>query len=349
MPLASPMTEEARSLANRMRAALQCLAALLLFLVARKVAQHGAAGLVSEAWTPLAEKAMLAFLLLLGYASFGLVYNRQQHPVSAQGLPLRPHWLGELGMGLATGWALALLCVVPLALFGGIAIRLHLNAAAWLWLAADAGFFACSALVEEVALRGYGFQRLAAGFSPTIAVIGYTALYALLEAHQQGASHASIAVAIAVNFLLSTAYLRTRALWVGWGVNFAWKASRALLFGLAVNGVNSHSPVIQGDPMGPFWLTGGGFGLEASWLTFALVLLAIPALYRITRELDFQYNAPVIIPGGRAVDLDKAAREQHEAALGAAEAAKPALVQILPAAPAAQIPPIANGEADKSH
>jgi hypothetical protein len=117
-------------------------------------------------------------------------------------------------------------------------------------------------------------------------------------------------------------------LWLGWGLNFGWKASRALLFGLAVNGVNSHSPVVQGDPMGPFWLTGGGFGLESSWVTFIILMLALPVVFRITRDLDFRYNVPVIVPAGIPVDLDAAARAQHEAAMGPAEPAAPALIQI---------------------
>ena len=109
-------------------------------------------------------------------------------------------------------------------------------------------------------------------------------------------------------------------MWLSWGLNFGWKASRALLFGLAVNGVNSHSPVVQGDPMGPFWLTGGGFGLEGSWVTFIVLIAALPLVFRVTRDLDFRYNAPVIVPGGIPVDLDAAARAQHEAAMGAAAA-----------------------------
>ena len=32
-------------------------------------------------------------------------------------------------------------------------------------------------------------------------------------------------------------YVRTRALWMSWGFNFAWKATRALIFGLAVSGM----------------------------------------------------------------------------------------------------------------
>jgi hypothetical protein len=107
-----------------------------------------------------------------------------------------------------------------------------------------------------------------------------------------------------LSLLLSTAYLRTRALWLSWGINFGWKASRALLFGLAISGDNSHSPVVQGNPMGPFWLTGGGYGLDGSWVAFILLLAALPVVYRLTRDLDYRWNAPVIVPAGIPVDLD---------------------------------------------
>ncbi len=62
-------------------------------------------------------------------------------------------------------------------------------------------------------------------------------------------------------------------------------------------------------------------------------------MFRVTRDLDFKYNAPVLLPGGIPVDLDAAAKRQHEAAMGAAEPAKPSLVQIAPVV-LTPIPPI---------
>jgi hypothetical protein len=136
------------------------------------------------------------------------------------------------------------------------------------------------------------------------------------------------------------AYLRTRALWLPWGIHFGWVASRSLLFGLPVNGVSSHSPVVQGYPMGPFWLSGADFGLDGSWLAFVAILLAMPFVYRLTSDLSFQYNAPVLEPGGMAVDLDEAARRQHDAATRPEVPEVKPLVQILPATPGSP-PPLA--------
>jgi hypothetical protein len=318
---------------NRLRAYLEFLAAILYFFLAQALARRGAAGLVQEQWTPLAAQAMLVFLLLFGYAAMGFWFDHEPHPIAAQGLPFRAGWKGESGLGLAIGWSLAVVCVLPLVLAGGIAIVLVLDSAAWGWLLADTAFFALTALAEEIAFRGYGFQRFAHAVGGLGAAIGFAAFYAIVQGLTPGSNRASMAVSVVFGLLLSTAYLRTKALWLSWGMNFGWKASRALLFGLTISGVNSHSPVIQGNPMGPFWLTGGGFGLDGSWVAFVILLAAIPVVFRLTRDLDYRYNAPVFVPAGIPVDLDAASRKQHEAAMGPVQPASGPLVQILPVAP----------------
>jgi len=315
---------------GRFRAYLRFILAVLWFFLARTLAHHAALGMASEQWRPLAEQAMLVLLLLMGYASMGFTLDRQQRPLSAQGLPRRAGWQGEIGLGLAVGWALAVACVLPMVVSGGVAIVLILEPSAWGWLAADAAFFALLALAEEVAFRGYGFQRFEQSVGPLGATLGFAAFYAIVQALLPGSGRSSVAVSLVLSLVLSTAYLRTRALWVSWGINFGWKASRALVFGLAISGDSSHSPVVEGNPMGSFWLTGGGYGLDGSWVAFVALLVALPVVYRLTRELDFRHNAPEIVGGGIPVDLDAAARRQHEAAMGPAEVAATPLVQILP-------------------
>jgi uncharacterized protein len=321
---------------SRLRAYMEVFAAVLYFFLARALAHLGAQGLVSEDWSPLMEQAMLVFLLLVGYAAMGFWLDRETHPISGQGLPRRQGLAREAAMGLATGWGLAVVCLLPLLIAGGIAISFSAQRQSWGLLAVDAAFFALLSLVEEIAFRGYGFQRFVRALGPVGASIGFAVYYAWVE-KIPGSGSASFLVWLALGLLLATAYLRTRALWLGLGLNFGWKASRALIFGLAVNGDSSHSPVVQGDPMGPFWISGGGLGLDASWVAVLVLLAALPVVFRITRELDFRYNAPVLVPGGIPVDLDAAARAQHEAAMGPSEPASPALVQIAAAAvPAAR-------------
>ena len=314
---------------SRPRALLEFFVAILYFFFARALAHMGAQGLVADQWNPLVEQTMLAFLLVIGYAAMGFWLDREMHPISAQGFPRREGFVREFGTGLATGWGLALVCVLFMALGGGIAVAFSWKLQAWGWFVVDAAFFAMVALAEEIAFRGYGFQRFEKAFGPLGASLALAAYYAFVQRMIFGtAGRAAVAASIALALVLSVAYLRTRALWLSWGLNFGWKASRALVFGVAVSGDSTHSPVVQGDPMGPFWLTGGGFGLDGAWITFFVLLALLPVVFRITRELNFRYNAPILVPGGIPVDIDAASRAQHEAAMGPVQNTAPTLVQI---------------------
>jgi hypothetical protein len=281
---------------------------------------------------------MFAFLLLFGYAGLGFSFDRQLHPISQQGLCLRPGWFGEAGMGIAIGWAVVVFCLLPVVLFGAVFVHLSFSVASFGWLLADAAYFALGTLALQVAFRGYPFQCAIAAIGELPAALMLSVLYGILNAWLPGASHASMAVNIALGLLLSMATLRTRALWLPWGLSFGWVASRALLFGLPVNGISSHSPIIQGDTVAAIGLTGGDFGMDGSWLALIAILLAMPFVYRATRDLSFQHNAPVLEPAGIPVDLDAAARRQHDAATRPdAPEVKP-LVQILPVSSAAPLP-----------
>jgi membrane protease YdiL (CAAX protease family) len=312
--------------------------AALYFFLARTLARHGAHGLVSEDWSPLVEQAMFVFLLLFGYAGIGFSFDRQLNPIREQGLPLRAGWSGEAGMGVAFGWAIAVFCVLPMVVFGGIVVHLTTGLAAFGWLLADGAFFALATLAMQIAFRGYPFQSAIRSIGELPAALMMSVLYGILHAWLAGASRASMATNIALGLLLSMAYLRTRALWLPWGLQFGWVASRALLFGLPIHGISSHSPVVQGDPLSATWLTGGNYGLDGSWLAFAAMLLAMPFVYRATSDLSFQYNAPVLEPGGIPVDLDAAARQQHDAATRPEAPEVKPLVQILPVSAATPLP-----------
>jgi uncharacterized protein len=323
-----------------LRAFGQFVLAVFYFFLVRLLARHGAHGLVKEDWSPLVEQAMFVFLLLFGYAGFGFSFDREFHPISRQGLPLRAGWLGEAGQGVAFGWAIAVFCLLPVVVFGAVFVHLSFSVASFGWLLADAAYFALGTLALQIAFRGYPFQCAIAAIGDLPAALMLSVLYGILNAWLPGASHASMAVNIALGLLLSMAYLRTRALWLPWGLQFGWVASRALLFGLPVNGISSHSPVIQGDTVAAIGLTGGDFGMDGSWLAFIVILLAMPFVYRATRDLSFHHNAPVIEPAGIPVDLDAASRRQHEAATRPDTPEVKPLVQILPATPSAP-PPLA--------
>jgi membrane protease YdiL (CAAX protease family) len=320
------------------------LIAGVYYLVAETVASSAAHGLASGDWVELVYRVSLLFLLLVGFAAMGYAFQHQQHPLKAMGLVFRATALDEFGRGTALAWGMMIACVLPVALTGGLRITFWTTPRQFGLLFLDILILAVAALLEEVAFRGYPFQRLIEAVGPVIATLLLSALFALRHLRNPDATQASVMVTVIAGWLFSVAYLRTRALWLGWGFHFSWNVTMGILFGLPISGIRSFSPVIESNAFGPYWLTGGGYGPEGS-LICALVLLAgIIVLFGVTREFAYQYAQPVIIPGGIPVDIDAAARQQHEAAMASvAEEATPAapkLVQIAPALTVPEPPPV---------
>ena len=59
-------------------------------------------------------------------------------------------------------------------------------------------------------------------------------IYALIGSLGPNGTSLSFVVTIIAGVLFSMAYLRTHALWLGWGMHFAWAAATAVVFGLPV-------------------------------------------------------------------------------------------------------------------
>jgi uncharacterized protein len=318
--------------ADRVRIFGYVILAAIYFYLAQSIAVRAANGLSSGLWTAIVERSVLLFLLVVGYAAMARVLNRQQNPVREMGLVFRSGWQREFGLGAALGWGMLLASILPMVLTGGLIVTLWAIPRQFGILLLDLLLLAIASLAEEVAFRGYPFQQLIQAMGPTLATIVFSIGFAALHMFNSGANRASFVVTVFSSWLLSVAYLRTRALWVCWGWHFAWNASMCLLFGLPVSGITEYSPVIQSNTVGPVWMTGGDYGPEASAVTAFVLLVGIFVVYRATRGYAYLYAQPVIIPAGIPVDLDAMSRTlapHHPVAPAPAPApAGPTLVQI---------------------
>ena len=303
------------------------------FVFAQQISLRAANGLSSGDSFLLVQSLILLFLLLVGYAAMGYAGQSQREPLKTMGLVRREGWKREFGLGAALGWGGVVACVLPTALIGSLVIRFWTDAHQFFLLFVNLLTLAVAALAEEVAFRGYPFQRLIDAIGPTLATLGMSVLFAVMHLLNTNATAASTLITILAGWLFSIAYLRTRALWLPWGMHFAWNASMGILFGLPVSGLTVFSPVITTNAVGPIWLTGGSYGPEGSAIAAIVLPVLMIVLVRATRDYAHKYAQPVIIPGGIPVDLDAIARRQHEAAMGTAAApSEPQLVQILPVA-----------------
>jgi membrane protease YdiL (CAAX protease family) len=294
--------------AGRVRAFSYVIIAGIYFYFAQSLSVHAANGLSSGIWSPVVERTILLFLLVFGYAAMGRVFNRQREPIRDMGLAFRPGWRREVGLGSALGWGMLVASILPLVLSGGLIITFWLIPRQFGILLVDLLLLAVASLAEEVAFRGYPFQRMIEAMGPTLASIVFSFLFAALHFFNPGASRASFLVTVFSSWLLSVAYLRTRALWVCWGWHFAWNASMCLVFGLPVSGITQFSPVIQSNTVGPSWMTGSDYGPEGSAVAAVVLLIGIFIVYRVTRRYAYLYTQPIIIPAGIPVDLDAMSR-----------------------------------------
>jgi hypothetical protein len=106
--------------------------------------------------------------------------------------------------------------------------------------------------------------------------IVFGAMHAVVD---HGSLASGIAVALEAGVLLSLAFWASRTLWLPIGLHFGWNVTLGGVFGGAVSG-SSVPGVVVPEIVGPTWLTGGAFGLEASVPAVLVCLAASAAFWR---------------------------------------------------------------------
>ncbi len=169
----------------------------------------------------------------------------EEHRLAAQGLPRAPGWLGQFVLGCVIGGALTAMAVLPIQHWG----KLKTTNLFSLHMAPKIGavmiMLLCGALAEELMFRGYPFQQLERGIGAIRAVIVFSVIYGVLHLLNPTAGRWGIANTILIGILLSVAYLRTRALWLPWGIHFGWNTTLGFLFGLPVSGFRFFNVILS--------------------------------------------------------------------------------------------------------
>lgn len=305
---------------------------LLWLLAAHAVAFRAAEGIATRlGWSAVGEDLLvnlfLLFLIMLGFAVLDWIGIRQGSIRLANALPKRATMREEWSRGAVIGWAAALVAIVPMVIGGALHPQFSWAASAWGGVIVSILAIFFGALASEVAFRGFLLKRLIDATGPTTATILLSLIYALIGSLGPNGTSLSFVVTIIAGALFSMAYLRTHALWLGWGMHFAWAAATAVLFGLPNAGVASYSTVVQTDSSGPVWLSGGVYGPDGAIFTAIVFLVAMAAVYRVTRNYAWNYTHAPIVPGGHPMDVPPP--PAHTAMEQAA--ARPTLVQIAPA------------------
>jgi membrane protease YdiL (CAAX protease family) len=314
-------------------------------LAAAVIAGKAAHGLAMRfglgALETLVAALFLLFLAVLGFQLLDWIATRGGHLLDALPLPRRAGWPTEWSVGAAIGWGLCLAAALPLLLSGNLHGRLGIAPGTLPAKAVALGIglltLLAVTLAEEAIARGYAFQRLmgAVGVSWGALLGSFGFAVALVWAQPPRNLVTALLVGTLFGLALAMAWLRTHALWVGWGLHFGYRAVMALILGLPIAGHGDFPSLADTYTTGPRWLNGGAFGLDAALLTALFMLVAMAVLYRATREYAWHYTAPVLVPAGYEVTVaPPPAHTAMERQMERQAAVAPSpLVQILPATP----------------
>ncbi len=223
-----------------------------------------------------------AALLIAVYALLlVLLDHRVGDSLAGQGLPLIRLGGRQFLAGLACGMLLIGISVATAAASGSYQARVVITAHALRLGVEVLLLLLAGALLEEVMFRGYPFQRLVEAVGPVWAVAATAALFAsahLGNPNAGGVLSWAFFNTIAIGVLLAVAYLRTRTLWLPFGIHFGWNFALGFVFGLPVSGMSEFGVLVNGSIRGRPWLTGGAYGLEnggAAAILLGLSLLVV--------------------------------------------------------------------------
>ncbi|MEV6049316.1 CPBP family intramembrane glutamic endopeptidase [Streptomyces xanthochromogenes] len=168
----------------------------------------------------------------------------------------------ELVLGGGIGLGFILVPVLLLTVFGGYSFSLAGHgfvSVLWATVMVQIG----GSVTEELLFRGLALQALEVLWGSRVAVVITSLFFGIAHLGAADATlWSALAIAVEAGVLLGAAFLWRRSIWFVAGVHFTWNAAEQLL-GIPVSG---HTP--EGwftlDVHGPAFLTGGGFGLEAS-------------------------------------------------------------------------------------
>ena len=206
-------------------------------------------------------------------------------PFRALGCWFTKNWFKDLFSGLIFGAAAVSTAVLIAAIFGGLRFQINQSAgqsAILLSLAVSFAIFLVGAAFEEAFFRGYMLQTFTRANLAWFAIALTSLFFALVHLGNQGSTWISTANTLLAGIWFSFAYLKTRTLWLAFGLHFMWNWMQGWFFGIEVSGITeiTTAPFLTEFDRGPVWLTGENYGIEGGIAcTIALVIFTLLIWY----------------------------------------------------------------------
>ncbi len=308
-----------------------CAAWLLALLFVAVVLLH----LMPGEHTPVLRAAIQLVLTLAGFYWIAIRRVQDVRALSAVGLVQRPSKWREVGLGLALGWAIAVVLVLPAVFSRNLHTLLSFDGNHAAQTVDSVALELLVAMLTPVIFQGLAFRSLVRATNSTLATVAVALVSGALILFTPGHDAGMALFAAVASFMLSVTATRTRAIWMATGILVGWGLALNVVFGVGSFYWPTVSGVVTSYVTGPRWLTGSAFGPEASLWALLVAVAAIVAAVRLTRDYAWHYNHDPIVAAGYAMDV--APPPEHTRMEEAARQVTP-LVQIQPAG--AHQPPV---------
>jgi membrane protease YdiL (CAAX protease family) len=244
---------------------------------------------------PLSPRTRLA-LELLGVVSVMLAAGLMvrlidRRPLASLGFTRDP-FVRDSVIGLGLGAAMIAAAVVILWMAGWVTAG-SLDTFTWSALGVLVAALLFNSITQEVLVRGYILQTIAAQFGPVAAVLASSIIFVVLHAGAiaEGGTLPAINL-FGAGLLLALAYTTTGNLWLPIALHFSWNFLQGPVLGVAVSGqaLDGGWQLLHLD--GPALFTGGRFGLEGGLVATLVTASAIVAVVVVRRQTGEPIQTP---------------------------------------------------------
>jgi membrane protease YdiL (CAAX protease family) len=180
-------------------------------------------------------------------------------------------WFSEFGLGFLISAGLVMV-IVAISYFPGYLnfVGLATNKRVALDLAVK---FAMGAFIEELLFRLIIFKLTEELLGTWIAFVIQAVFFGFAhQANENATVLTSISLIIVGGFFYTAAFMYTRRIWLPFGIHMAWNYFQSGIFSMPNSGT-SYDGLIATETSGPAAITGGNFGIEASYVAIFLCLI----------------------------------------------------------------------------
>lgn len=136
------------------------------------------------------------------------------------------------------------------------------------------------AFTEEMVFRGYILNNLMESMNKWAALGVSAALFTISHGANPGISSVAVVNLLLAGLLLGINFIYTRNIWFAIFFHFSWNFVQGPVLGYEVSGVPLQG-LLQPALQGPWWLTGGVFGMEGSFIVSCLFMGSLLLLYTL--------------------------------------------------------------------